>query len=352
MTKGSLKEIDRSNYFDVLIDFPNQVRNACKIGENLKLKNSQPFDNVIICGMGGSSISGQFLQNYSKFTRGADHLNFHINQDYNIPKFIDNKYFGVVSSYSGNTEETISAYNELKERTNQIFCSTSGGKLLESAKENEFSFAELPSGFQPRAAIAYSFFPVLYSMMLSGNFKTDATQITSYAINELIDKIDNQSKLESKENNESTFMIAEKLANKTPVIFTSQRFKALNTRVQNQFQENSKIHAFGNILPEMNHNQINSLDDPLIKKYNYVYIIIKDNEDNDRTSKRFDFLIDLLKSKDLDYIVIEPQSKSLLSKYFELIYQFDWITYWLALINGVDPTEIKIITELKKYLSK
>lgn len=352
MDKGSIKIFDKSNMFAKLTGFGNQIREACKIGEDLEKLKPHQAKEILICGMGGSAIAGNLLMNYASFTTGAEHLKIKVNRGYQIPKNIDSDTLAIISSYSGNTEETLSCYHEVELFSKKLLAMTTGGKLHKLATASNHHLVELTESYQPREAIALSFFPQLYYLMLGGSFKSGAVQITANAINELLKLIDSNSSKFNKENPENpTFAFAQEIKGKIPVVYSSIKYEAVNLRFRGQFQENSKIPAFGAILPEMNHNEINALENKE-KCKDFHFILIVDDEENTRILKRVEFLESILKENNYSYSLIKPSGKNLLTRYFELINYADWTSYWLALLLGEDPTEIKTILKLKEFMSR
>jgi glucose/mannose-6-phosphate isomerase len=346
----NLIENDKNNMLDVLKNFPEQVREACKIGEQLVDIDNTKSDKILVLGMGGSAIGGDLLRNYLSNLKGGKHIQIIINRDYSIPEFIDNDWLVIVSSYSGNTEETLSAFNLALDLTKNIIGITTGGKLERMLNLKNLPVIKLPGGLQPRAAIGYSFFPMLYLLMLNGTIKNEGVEEIAKSINKLIPHLEEKCKsysIEDEYNN--AYIIARNIFKRIPLIYSSTKYEVVNLRWRGQFQENSNIPSFGNILPEMNHNEINCLDSELLG--NFYSIVIKDNDENERVEKRFQFLIDLFKSNDRKYAEINPENTYTLTKYFELIYLGDWISYWVALMRGEDPTEIKNIMNLKEYMA-
>lgn len=345
----NLLENDKNNMFDVLLKFPEQVRNACKIGENLKDIEKTKSNKILILGMGGSAIGGDLLRNFLNNLKGAKHIQVLINRDYFIPEFIDNEWLVIVSSYSGNTEETLSAFKQVNEKTQNIVGITTGGKLEKMLQINNFPIIKLPAGLQPRAAIGYSFFPMLYLLMLNGSIKNEGVEEIAKSINSIIPHLETKSKNYSVESEENqSYIIARNIFKNIPLVYSSAKYEVVNLRWRGQFQENSNIPCYGNILPEMNHNEINCLNSELLG--NFYFLIIKDNNENDRIEKRFEFLINTFKTNNQKYAIITPDSNQILTKFFELIYLGDWISYWVALMRGEDPTEIKNIMNLKEFM--
>lgn len=345
----NLLENDKNNMFDVLLKFPEQVRNACKIGENLKDIDKTKANKILILGMGGSAIGGDLLRNFLSNLLGSKHLQISINRDYSVPEYIDNDWLVIVSSYSGNTEETLSAFKQVTEKTQNIVGITTGGKLEKMLLSNKLPIIKLPGGLQPRAAIGYSFFPMLYLLMLNGSIKNDGVDEIAKSINSIIPHLESKSKVYSEESEDNySYVIARNIFKNIPLVYSSSKYEIVNLRWRGQFQENANIPAFGSILPEMNHNEINCLNSKLLE--NFYFLILKDESENDRLQKRFEFLIDNFKTNKQTYAIITPDSKQTLTKYFELIYLGDWISYWVALMRGEDPTEIKNIMNLKEFM--
>lgn len=346
----NLLDYDKNNMMKVLLEFPEQVREACKIGENIKDIDKTKSNKILILGMGGSAIGGDLLRNFLSNLVGAKHLQIIINRDYSVPEFIDNDWLVIVSSYSGNTEETISAFRQVSDLTNNIVGITTGGKLEKLLLTNNFPIIKLPTGLQPRAAIGYSFFPMLYLLILNGSIKNEGVDEIAKSINNLISHLDVKSQIYSIESEENiAFEIAKNVFENIPIIYSSSIYEIVNLRWRGQFQENSNIPAFGSTLPEMNHNEINCLDSKLLE--NFCFILIKDQSEQERIEKRFEFLLNTFKTNKQKYAVITPESKFTLTKYFELIYLGDWISFWVAVLRGEDPTEIKNIMNLKEYMA-
>jgi len=351
---NELLKIDSSNMFDVLKEFPKQIEDAIRIGKNIipssKIRKS---DKIAVIGMGGSAIGGDLLKSYSESTRGADHLSINVYRKYNIPNTIDENTFVIASSYSGGTEETIQSFKEALSKTKNIIIITTGGELGRLGLENNIPIIKIPSGLMPRCAIGFSFFVMLYVLMKYGFFKSDAIEETEQAITEIEEKIKSKSEIYSSitDGNQAT-EIAEKFVGKIPIIYSSiERMDSVNLRWRCQIQENAKNLAFGNYLPEMNHNEINAYSYPAVASHS-VIIMLRDIEDNPRVKMRFEALNVILKDKVEDIIEIKGEGKYLLTRIFEMVYLGDWVSYYLALLNGIDSTPIPLITKLKNILSE
>ena len=231
---------DEGNMFEILKNFPDQVREALEISGNIPAFNAKiRSNNFAVLGMGGSAIGGDLLASYTAALPGADHINILINMTYNIPAYINKDYNVIASSYSGNTEETISGFKQAAERGANIISVTTGGELAKLSEENNLPKITVPAGLQPRCAIAYSFFPILYTVMNSGAFSQDAIDTTEKAIEELIQKLDEKSKIYTipDETKNPALMIARILVGTIPVVYSSsERMNIVNLRWRGQFQ--------------------------------------------------------------------------------------------------------------------
>ena len=346
---------DKSNMFDILKTFPKQIETAIEIGKSApKFKYTFKSNNFLILGMGGSAIGGDILRTYAKETKGADKLLIQSCRDYSVPGYFDNTTNVIASSYSGDTEETLSALKDCIDRgMENIVCISSGGKLTEMAKENNFPLISIPGGLQPRCALGSSFFPLIYLFLNSNAFNDIARSVTELAIEELKEILNAKSKIYSELNESNPALnLAKEIFEKIPIIYSSsQILDAVNLRWRCQIQENAKNFVCGNLLPEMNHNEINSFRFPSQVKNNFKVIFLKDILDNDRVKIRFDALEQVIDKYSPNTISLTGDGKYFLSRIFDLIYLGDWTSYYLALLNETDPTPIPEILFLKDFLS-
>lgn len=351
-----MRQIDSQDMFSILQDFPRQVKEAVTIGKNAPNFHEKPVSShFVIAGMGGSAIGGDLLRSYAAATNGADHLNIVVNRTYHLPGNNDENTNIILSSYSGGTEETLSAGREAIAKTSRIISITSGGELAAVASKYGFPAITIPGGLQPRCAIGYSFFPMLYILIKSGAFKHEAIEESELAISELIELLEEKSVLYADLNSTANpaIQLAEAIFGTVPVIYSAgERLDVVNLRWRGQFQENAKNFAFGNFLPEMNHNEVNSWANPPEMANKFSIIFLLDHDDHERVRIRFSALEKLLQNRSAKILSYQSNAKTLLARIFDLIYLGDWASYYLSLLNGVDPTPIPFINELKEILSK
>ncbi len=333
-------KIDKSNMRKDILNFPNQFKEGLKLAENVRAKKK--FENIVICGMGGSALPGNLLICYLKELISKSEFSpipVYIHRDYNVPPQANQKSLIVSISYSGNTEETISVLKEAIKKELNLVAITSNGKMEEICKENDIPFVKIPSGIQPRTATGYLFSSLIKILENSGLIENKTKSIT-----ELGEKL-NELNLE-KQGKE----LAKKLKNKIPLVYASNKFKCLARIWKIKFNENSKIPSFYNYFPELNHNEMVGFEDKKRIK-NFYVIILKDKEkDLTKIQKRMKLFANLVKEKGAKVEFVDIRKGSFLFKIFSNLLLGDWTSYYLALSYKKDPAPVKIVEEFKKKL--
>ncbi len=348
MKDRSIQLYDKSNMRQLLIDFHNQVTEAVSIGAKAKINlKKSSIKNIVVTGLGGSAIGGDILRSYlaSDFN-----LPFIVNRHYFLPDFVDKNSLVVVSSYSGNTEETIAAHQDAQKRGAQVLCITSGGETEKLAKKYKHPVIKIPKGYPPRAALGFSFFPLLMALVKIGLIKNRDKEIKE-TISFLKKKSLQYQNLDAEKN--PTLLLAQELFKKIPIIYSSaDRFDSVNIRWRGQLCENSKVLAFGHTLPEMNHNELVGWKVLKRQMSEMAVIFLRDKADHKRVQIRMNIMQDIMNEYAGNVININSAGNSPLTRIFSLIYFGDWVSYYLAIINGIDPTPVTIIDYLKNELAK
>lgn len=350
LTLKAIKQIDKSNMLDLLLDFPVQCRAAVDIAKNASiLFGNKDFKKIVFAGLGGSAIGADLVRSYLYFESKIPVM---VCREYELPAYVDSQTLVFIASYSGNTEETISAYHQAKERGAKLIAISSGGTLKEYALKDEITFIEIPKGLPPRAALGYlSIIPLCIlakvGLIKDSNFTVNQTiqvlqDLKNKNLNPGIGQKDNIAKY-----------IAAKIFNKFVVIYSSSiHFDVCVTRLRGQFNENSKTLASSHLFPEMNHNEIVGWQNPQKLFKNLVVIMLRDKDMHPRVAKRMDITEDILKKEGVEIFEIWSRGESLLSRIFSLIYIGDFISYYLAILYGIDPTPVDRVTYLKDQLAK
>lgn len=343
-----INELDKSNMSDILKNFHKQIKEAIDIGKSF---NFGGFDyaglkNIVINGLGGSAIGGDLIRS---FTHYNSTIPIYINRNYYLPGFAGKDTLSVISSYSGNTEETNSAYKESNKKGCRILCISSGGKVEEMAKKNDNLFVKIPGGLQPRCAVGYSFFVLLIILSRFGLYPIQDDDFTR-VIENVKKNADLFSDFDSENNN--ALKIAKMLQNKLPVIYSStDLLDVVNLRWRGQIAENAKQLAYGNVYPEMNHNELVGWEKNRDILNKIIVVFLKDFDDNERIKRRMEITEEIYKKYTNSVISVYGEGDTKLERIFNLIYLGDWVTYHLALLNNADPTPVDAITYLKEKLS-
>jgi len=348
--------LDASNMFDILVAFPKQVEEGVALGRAVgELPYSAACRHIVVLGMGGSAIAGDLLRTYMNAIRPSTQLTFSVVRDYVVPDFIRPDDFVIASSYSGGTEETLSAFAQIVKKTKRVLCISAGGELTMQARSHAFPLIRLPLGLQPRCAVGYSFFPLVTALAQPAIIGAAAAEETERGVKETIALLKKKSKIFSSSSVKinPALALAKKLAGSVPVIYTpSSMFEGVGLRWRNQLHENAKQIAFGAFLPEMNHNEIESWSHPKSLTKKFVPVLLRDKGEHPRVAVRFEALKELIGKRTGPMQEIWSEGSSPLARMFSLLYFGDWVSYYLALENKVDPTAIPTILKLKTILSK
>ncbi|MCD6093276.1 MAG: bifunctional phosphoglucose/phosphomannose isomerase [Candidatus Omnitrophica bacterium] len=340
-----MENLDKSNMWERLLAFPQQIKEAVEIGKKAqspKPKAQSAYRNIIFSGMGGSAIAGELLKGY---LNNEIKIPIFVNRDYSLPNFVSSETLIFINSYSGNTEETLAAYEEARKKKADLVVISSGGELIKKAQRDKVSFMTIPSGMPPRTALAYSFFIPLILLFQYGLISEKKEDISETILT--LEKVKREI-MEEKENEAKKVSLS--FLNKFPIIYTSNSFAAVAIRLKQQLAENSKTLSSVNFLPEMNHNEIVGWEFPYLLR-DFRVLFLRDKKENIPIKKRFCVSQEIIKEK-AGILEIWSRGESLLARTFSLVYIGDFISYYLALLNKVDPTPVEKIDYLKEQLSK
>jgi len=357
-------DLDKANMIELLEEFPQKMRDALRLGEEFSIptnfstasaSNSVPsldstrnFKNIVVLGMGGSAIGGDLLSDYL-----ADELSIPIViiRGYDIPKFVDENSLIFTVSYSGNTEETISTLKKCLEAKARIIALTSGGKLAVLSQENNFPVIKVPAGIQPRAAISYLFFPILKALERLGLIKERSSEIEETI--SVLQDLSREYCAKSPSENNFAKKVALSLYQHLPLVYGSEGLlEAVAMRWKTQINENSKWPCFWNVFPELDHNEIvgYEIENNINRQVKIIYL--QDKEGLLRVEQRREITRKIIEHKVAEFIVCPTKGKGKMSRMFSLIFLGDLASYYLAILNQVDPSPVACIEDLKKELGK
>lgn len=323
---------------ELIAGFSKQLNDALSIGNAAELNVPQKvISNIVVTGLGGSGIGADLVY---EFVCEELKVPYVVNKGYFMPNFVDQNTLVICSSYSGNTEETLSAFNEALNVGAEIVCVTSGGKLLELAKAHGLNYIIVPGGNPPRSMLAYSllqqFFVLKAYGLISGKFETEVKAAIA-----LLDVEEEAIKTEAK-------LVAAKLKDTVPVVYVNDTMTAVGTRFRQQINENSKMLSWSSPVPEMNHNELVGWRNSVAP---WGTVFLRNKTDFARNQQR----IEISKEVAAEYskVVLDIWSKGTthIEQALYLIHLTDWVSQYLGELNGVDVVEVKVIDKLKGALA-
>ena len=319
--------------------FTEQLEEALLIGQKTKLNLcSAPIKNVVITGLGGSGIGGKIA---TQLVSDQLSVPVTINNEYSLPGFVNENTLVIVSSFSGNTEETLEALKIAQEKKAEIACITSGGKLAEIAKENNYNLLVLPLAFSPRAMLTYSviqqFFLLSHYDLIDDSFIKD-TKNTIALLNDELDDI-----------KDLAHQTALALNSKTAVIYIESALEGVAVRMRQQINENAKSLGWHHVIPEMNHNELVGWAGG---KEEYAVVMLRSSYEHYRSSVRMDISKGIIEKYTSTLVEVKAKGQSKIEQAFYHILFGDWTSVFLAELNKVDDVEVKVIDYLKSELAK
>lgn len=340
-----ITDVDKSGMWRRLSDFPRQCEEAERLARNLEFPfSSEDVENVVISGMGGSAIGGDTLNSYLREKLKIPAI---VNRNYSLPAFVNEKTLTIVISYSGNTEETLASLNEAHEKGSKLIVITSGGTIEEFCSLNSIPIIKIKGGLQPRESLGYIFIPLLILMEKTGFIESQHREISETV--ELLKILSKGYSPESPENDAKR--LAVDIHGKIPLLYGIYGLTdSITLRWKCQFNENSKIPAFYNVFPELNHNEIEGWDSHNEFGNNFFIIVLRSEDEIENISRQIEITKTILNERVEGIKEVWEKGKGRLARMFSLIYLGDFVSYYLAILNGIDPTPVKNIEKLKKSL--
>lgn len=323
--------IDKLNYRQAFLDFPDQFKKALELSKDVKV--TKEINKIIVSGLGGSGWPADLVKTYL-----SEELKipFEVNRDYFIPFPVDEKSLVFITSFSGNTEETISSYYDAKSKRAQFVIITCNGELEKISKEDNVPLVKIikeSENFQPRVATGYMFTSIVNILANSGIISDKSKEIIEMA--QVLKKTDQE---------EQGRQLAKRLANKTPIIYLPDKYKALGYVWKIKFNENAKTMAFCNYFSELNHNELSGY---INSKGLFYTVILRDKNDHPQILKRMEVTAEIIKEKGGKVEIIDMKGENILTKIFTTAMLGDWTSYYLALEYKENPALVNLQEEFK-----
>jgi glucose/mannose-6-phosphate isomerase len=323
--------------------FTRQLTQSLRTGQSVDLvRPGSDIRNVLITGMGTSGIAAQLVES---LTFGRIPIPVTVCKGYNIPQSVSPHTLFIACSYSGDTEETLASVHKAMLKRAHIICISSGGKLLSLAKEYNLHYiqldSEIPSG---RAMLGSMIVSLLYSLYHTNLIGAAFIKETENAV-EYLDRGERAIQAEAE-------LIAKKLKGKLAMIYCDERLKSMAIRFQHQLNLNAKQLAHINTFPEMNHNEIAGWKFPenILQQTQVIYLY--SDHDHERVEKRMEICRPVFEKQSRHVIDIVAEGASLLEQFYYLIHLTDWISYYVAKENQIDPDPTEATDFIIEELSK
>ncbi len=339
-----IRAVDTQGMWDRICTFDEQWRDAVFETKEAELNlDISRIRDVVITGMGGAVISGDIIR---AICQDIGHLPVHVNKSYTMPSFVGESTLVIGVSQSGNTEETLSAFETAGARGAQRVVISTGGKLTEIALEDNLSLVAIPKSKITRAALAFTFvalwrvFQHLDIFLQGDKTLMDTADFLTRQIEVLSDLSDNEA-----------VDLAEGLVHTMPVIYSNDSLMApVALRWKTQLNENAKMLAFRGEIPEMNHNEIEGWERTAHLMGKLSVIILQDDSDHERVRRRMEVTANLVRPHAVSLRKVISNGDNALERVFYMIIYGDFLSFYMAILSEVDPMPIVKIEMLKRML--
>lgn len=319
--------------------FPLQLEEAVTIFHHSKLRKPQnQISNVVIAGLGGSGIGGTIVSELAFFSSAVP---VSVTKGYFIPGFTGKNTLAIISSYSGNTEETIACFEQARKAGAHIVCITSGGKVADMAREGGDDLIIIPGGMPPRSCLGYSMTQLLGVFAFHGLLPENSISQVKEAAATIAAGANEISAAATK--------LASDLFNRIPVIYSTTQLEGVAIRLRQQINENAKMLCWHHVIPEMNHNELVGWAGG---GNDFAVILLRDPDEYERNNFRIDINKQIITRITDRFFEVTAHGKSPIEKVIWLIHFGDWLSVKLADLRGVDAVEVNVINFLKGELSK
>ena len=342
-----IRKVDRSDMLGDLAKTADYCRDAIKRAEQVNVPEGVSPKHVVVAGMGGSAIGGEILHDWLRDTLP---IPIEVCRDYTLPAYVNKDTLVFVNSYSGNTEETLTAFLTAIQRKCTVTAVTSGGQLESFCKKLRVPCTIIPSGLQPRVAIPYTFFPLPVLMQKMGVISgiddelEEAIQVLEEATKANAPDVPTKS-------NRAKQLTAE-LVDTIPVVYGFGQYSSVAQRLKAQFNENSKVPSKYEVFPELNHNETVGYEAPESLTKNLTVVLIRDPQEPPEIRNRIEATKNLVFGRADKVLEIVTEGKGKLAKMFSVLCAGDFVSVYLAIMQNRDPTPVNIIDRVKSELAK
>jgi len=341
-----IKKLDKSKMADIIAEFPEKCLKAYEEAQKIVLpRDYQNIENIVICGMGGSGISGELVKNLLAKQLKKPVI---INRDWELPGLAGKNSLIILVSYSGETRETLSCAKTAINRKAKIFIISQGGKLKKLGKEKNLPLFDFHYPVPPRAALAYFLMPILTVLEKLGLIDLKNLKI-NFSLKELR-KFNQLFLPQTRVGKNIAKYLAYLIFDRLPVIIAPTELSGVARRWKTQMAENGKVFSFFEIEPEIFHNSVES-QFPCRLKDEFVFLIFETFKKENKRQKILKEFEKMLEQKGICWEKIPGFGNDFLTQMLSLVLLGDWTSFYLAMLYQVDPTPVKQIEKIKKRLN-
>ena len=344
LTRETIQAIDLTGQIDEVLSLPEQLEDALWRVASSGARPVDAIGGVIVAGMGGSAAGARLA-----IAALGDRLTspMAVADGYTLPGWASGSTLVLASSYSGNTEETLSAYDDAAARGAPRLVATTGGELATRAHDDGVPVIPVPAGFQPRAAIGYALVSALEAAALAGAAPSVRDEVQAAAA--LAGQLAEEWGPDGPEDNEAK-TIARALDGTVPVIAGAELAAAAAYRWKCQLNENAAIPAFASVLPEADHNEVVGWD-AAGGLGRFSYVSLEDGAAHERNALRAQLTADVARSGAVSVIRVAARGTTKVERLVSLVLLGDLVSIYAAVLRGVDPVDIPAIDGLKASLA-
>ena len=343
-----IRAIDRNGMLETQMSMPEAWVEARRLAEKFLERRDarnyleEPPSSLAIAGMGGSAIGGEILRDW---LLDSSPIPIYVSRSYRLPAFIGKRDIVFAVSYSGNTEETLSSFQDALSRGCRIIAVTSGGRLRELSLQRGVPCLTVPGGMAPRAALPYLFLPLVLTygrLKMVSSLERELDRVLK-----VLRELSGQVAPENPQRDNPAKLLALDLLHTIPVIYAPRGYTAVALRMKTQFNENSKVPSYAAVLPEVFHNEVMGYEGPRELSNSLSVILLRDEGEDPRVRAKVEAMKGLLKERVGVLREVWARGEERLAKIFSTLLLGDVASTYLAVLYGVDPTPVESISKIK-----
>ena len=350
--KAKILQLDSKNMLGSIQLLGQQIEEVLALATKVKIQASyKKVNNIVVLGMGGSALGAHFIK--SVFLESLK-IPLEIVNGYKAPEFVNEKSLVIASSYSGSTEEIISSVVDAKNKKAKIIAICSGGKLADWAKQSKvpaliFTTNNNPCG-SPRMGLGYSIFGQVALLANAGILKLPASEIKNAT--QTISKFNSLFGVDNPEEKNAAKQMATSLLGKSAWFAAAEHLAGNAHIAANQMNENAKRFGGYFAVPEMNHHLMEGLLFPENNKQNIQFCLLESKLYDQRVQKRYGITKQILDKNNIGNFSYKCQEKNKFLQACEALVLFSYVSFYSAMLQGIDPTAIPVVDFFKEQLKK